>query len=358
MKNCMGITSDVKKGYTSSVNAIVSVYGGSGKTMDLSDPNLMNEIASAIGPMDIISCADFGITAFAGLMENEDIASKNKNKEIEFVISTDKYYDVSLHPFVNGLTILAPVSALDKYRKQYPDLPITYIPVDIVACAIKDDMRNSAYDFILENVGLARSFASIKPKYFYFLGGRVQTGVDQWKENTIDIFRDEAVNVLLHAKGENCVISTHGLRTFTNGSAYNDFAAFDAFVDELKLGVVPEQNIFVFAQEDMGEKSRKPVLLIINKDGVKSIDVNGNAYYFALMMAIENQAKVKVTVEQMNFLPEFLNLGGDFSNMEPSYWDLSVDSNIETYEAVMEKYKNGETILDARAAWMNAMNNK
>ncbi|MDR1694880.1 MAG: hypothetical protein LBR70_06820 [Lactobacillaceae bacterium] len=367
----IAVTSSKNLGYTNSAKALAGVHEQFIEFDAMIDDETKQEshnkkLAEALktklsednsSKINLISAGKFGVDFYNDvILADDELKNFYLNNRIEFVWSSDRYYDVDLSGFSNGMAIIMPESEIAKYKEQIGKLPIDTIGVDLVAAADGASMDASAEQFAESNIKAAEVISGFDYKVAEFLGGRVQLPDGGWKENTLEVFAQEAKELLERAAGGNIVVGTHGLRTFTNGDKSNDFGAYNAFVETLVDGLAEGQKVMLITK-DLREDSRVSVLQTLSKaDGEivsdkYDLEDKGSSYNFLLRDAANKNAKARVTGEQMNFPTEFLSVGGDSRNIEPAMWDLTVPSNVEAYEKIDKKTKAGEKLITAQDAY-------
>ena len=327
------------KGYSSTVKSLLAGVPCA-DIMDLSSKDAENRVftEAMASKITLVSAGDMGLRFF-------DKISKNKNvlKNIDFILSSDKFYDVKLENLEN-FTVIAPEDAVREYKQRYGDVKVKGLYADLVASPTKNKMLESAEEFKKEN-SLESSEISIilsgNGKAF-FVGGRVSLPDGSFKENTEEIFAKAGADFV--EDGKNGVVVFHGLRSFTKGDKTNDFAPVNAFYNAVKENL-NENQIVAFLTKKLDEKgNRVPYLNTVMKreNGIISMerkmkDVKSPAaeYYFLLSEVVKRNLELKATIEQMNFIPEALELGADMKKFKPYIWDLCVESNVDVYRKVL-----------------------
>jgi hypothetical protein len=162
------------------------------------------------------------------------------------------------------------------------------------------------------------------------------------------------------AGGQDILVGTHGLRTFTKSDGSNDFAPFNEFARTVRRRMREGQKVAMLAQEETNNAINplNPSFIMFFREGSEigladlSLENTGGAYEFMLLDAIQKRVPLRFTAEQMNFIPEMLELGGDISNVDCSCWGLSTPSNLDTNRILLEKARNGIAPLNARDAFV------
>ena len=181
----------------------------------------------------------------------------------------------------------------------------------------------------------------------FFMGGRVSLPDGTFKENTPEIFAKAGTDFV--KDGKNGVIVFHGLRSFTKSDKSNDFAPIEAFYEAVKKDIKENQKIIMLTKDLTDDGKRKSVIKIwqkengiifINDYNLKESKYGAADYYFLLTEAVKRGLDLTATVEQMNFIPEALELGADRNKFKPYMWELSVPSN----HAVYKKLADGKDV--------------
>ena len=135
-----------------------------------------------------------------------------------------------------------------------------------------------------------------------------------------------------------------------------------AFEETIKNNLQPNQEVIVLTKNLKDNNQRKSVAKIFKKNLKSYFSINESKfgaaeYYFLLNEAVKNHIPLRATIEQMNFIPEALTLGADIGQFIPHIWELSVQSNFDTYTSLFENYfKTGEPLLTQSQAFKKLLN--
>ncbi|MBQ8660296.1 MAG: hypothetical protein IJ473_01795 [Alphaproteobacteria bacterium] len=327
------------KGYSNTVKSLLEDVKDK-EIIDLSLENAEEKVLEAgkDGKISVVSAADMGIKFFEKIAENKDVA-----KNINLVLSSDKFYDIEMKNIKN-ISLVMPEEAISQYKERNPDVKISSYPADLVASPSKKNMEERASDFARLNpiTEIISNVLSGDAKAF-FMGGRVSLPDGSFKENTKEIFAKAGSDFV--KDGKNGAIVFHGLRSFTKGDKSNDFEPVNAFYDALKSGMLNNQTIVMLTKEEVEDGKRKSIAKIFQKEnGIVFInDYNlqdstfpAADYYYLLNEVVKKGLDLTATVEQMNFIPEALELGADRTKFKPYKWELSVPSNHAVYQKVFD----------------------
>lgn len=328
------------KGYSNTVKSLLEDV----KDKEIVDVMLENAEEKILeysknSKVSVVAAGDMGLKFFDKLSENE-VDLKNVN----FVLSSDRFYDVNLKN-VKRLSLVMPEEAVNKYKEENPNVEIEAFNADLVASPKKSDMEERAMDFAKLNpvVDVISNVLSNKDAKTFFMGGRVALPDGSFKENTEEIFAKAGADFV--KDGKNGAVVFHGLRSFTKGDKSNDFAPVNAFYDAVKNGMIDEQTVVMLTKEEAEDGKRKSVVKVflkengvvyINNYDIKDSQYPAADYYFLLNQAVKKGLDLTATVEQMNFIPEALELGADRNKLKPYNWELSVPSNHATYQKVFD----------------------
>lgn len=324
------------KGYSNTVKSLLEDVENK-EILDLSLGDVEEKILaeSMNTKVFVLAAADMGLRFFEKIAENK--------KNINFVLSSDKFYDIDLKN-VKSLSVIAPEEAVKEYKEKNQSVAIDGYNADLVASPKKEDMEKRAEDFVKLNpiISMISDILSVNAKTF-FMGGRVSLPDGSFKENTEEIFAKAGADFV--KDGKNGVVVFHGLRSFTKGDKSNDFAPVNAFYNTVKNGMIDEQTIVMLTKEETEDGKRKSIAKVFQKENgtVRIDDYNltdsqypAADYYFLLNEAVKRGLDLTATVEQMNFIPEALELGADRNKLEPYKWELSVPSNHMTYQKLFD----------------------
>ena len=338
------------KGYSNTVKSLLEDVKDK-EIIDIALDNAVEKISAEAKSkkVSVVGAADMGLKFFEQISENKEIA-----RNINFVLSSDKFYNVDLKN-VKSLNVVAPEEAIKEYKDKNKDVKINGYNADLVASPKKDDMEERAKDFKNLNpiAEIASNVLSGDTKAF-FMGGRVSLPDGSFRENTPEIFAKAGNDFV--KDGKNGVVVFHGLRSFTKGDKSNDFAPVNAFYDAVKNGMIDEQTVVMFTKEETEDGKRKSVAKVFQKENgtVYINDYNltdskypAADYYFLLNEAVKKGLDLTATVEQMNFIPEALELGADRTKLNPYKWELSVPSN----HAVYQKLFDGKDVKTQKQAF-------
>ena len=314
--------------------------------------------------VEIVSAGDLGLRFWEEFSLTVDAKVSNY---FEYNLATDKFYDmdetyVSKFSDVSNLkniNIYAPEETVNEYIKKYSDKGFafskSYIS-DLVSSPSKENIEVRAKDFAMLNPVAAEliSTALSDDGKALFMGGRVSLPDGSFKENTKEIFAKAGADFV--KDGKNGVVVFHGLRSFTKGDGSNDFAPVEAFYDSINSGLAENQTVVVLTKKATNDGKRKSLMKIWQKDNgiifVNDYDLNDSKlpavdYYFLLNEVVKNNLDLTATVEQMNFVPEALELGADRNKFKPYKWELSVPSN----HAVYQKIESGKDVRTQKQAF-------
>ena len=327
------------KGYSNTVKSLLEDVENK-EILDLSLGNVEEKIlAEAMNTkVSVLAAADMGLKFFEKIAKN-----KESEKNINFILSSDKFYDIDLKN-VKSLNIIAPEEAIKEYKEKNKNTIINGYDADLVASPKKEDMERRAEDFVKLNpiISVISDILSVNAKAF-FMGGRVSLPDGSFKENTEEIFAKAATDFV--KDGKNGVVVFHGLRSFTKGDKSNDFAPVNAFYNTVKNGMIDEQIIVMLTKEETEDGKRKSIAKVFQKENgtvyVNDYNLTDSQYpaadyYFLLNEAVKRGLDLTATVEQMNFIPEALELGADKTKLKPYNWELSVSSNHMTYQKLFD----------------------
>ena len=306
--------------------------------------------------IEIVSAGDIGLRFW----EEFSLTVDNKHGNyFEFNIATDRFYDIDdtyaskflKNSSIKKINLFAPEEAVDEYIKKYSDkglsFPKSYVS-DLVASPSKKDMIERATNFAILNP-ITENISNIlsKDAKVFFMGGRVSLSDGTFKENTPEIFAKAGTDFV--KDGKNGVVVFHGLRSFTKSDKSNDFAPIEAFYEAVKKDIKENQKIIMLTKDLTDDGKRKSVIKIwqkengiifINDYNLKESKYGAADYYFLLTEAVKRGLDLTATVEQMNFIPEALELGADRNKFKPYMWELSVPSN----HAVYKKLADGKDV--------------
>ena len=220
------------KGYSATVKSLLEKLPNK-EIIDIGEVSVeeaIKKISDEKYTVNVVSAADMGINFFEEL-------SKLGKKNIKYVLSSDKFYDVPLNN-VKSLTVVAPEEAIQKFQEKNPKASISGYNADLVASPTREDMEKRAHDFAFKNPLIDDTVSSILDLggKVLFMGGRVSLPDGSFKENTTKIFGE--AGRMFTQDGQNGVVVFHGLRSFTRGDKSNDFAPVEAFYDEAKKNMV------------------------------------------------------------------------------------------------------------------------
>ena len=350
------------KGYSNSVKSILNEVTDSKEVMDTNN-NTIDEIKNTIANSThtqktiVLSSADMGARLFETLNNQQ-----NSINNVEYVLASDKFYNLDTSKIKN-LSLIMPQEAINEYSKQNSNTKIKKYPADLVAAPSKEDMQNRASDFASLNPVIATKVRDLIANNAdtFFIGGRVSLPDGSFKENTPEIFAAAGKMVATQAQN-GAIIVFHGLRSFTRGDKTNDFQPYNAFKNALEQ-YMPKNKEFLLITKNLNEDGvRKSCANLISKSQDNQSDkkditfpINESKfgaaeYYFLLNEAIKANRPLYATVEQMNFIPEAINLGAKPSDLHPYKWELSVESNIKTYEKLFYEYNKNNRILDTQVS--------
>ncbi len=345
------------KGYSSTVKALLENVKNK-EIIDIGETSIeeaIKKISEEKYLVNVVSAADMGIKFFNEL-------GKLKKKNISYVLSSDKFYDIELKN-LNDLTVIAPEEAIEKYRVKNNKVSISGYNADLVASPTKEEMYKRANDFIAKNPvvdDFVFSALDLGGKVF-FMGGRVSLPDGSFKENSTRVFSE--AGRMFAEDGRNGVVVFHGLRSFTKGDKSNDFAPVEAFYDSVKRNMKDSQNIILITKRLDDDGNRISTLKTLRKfDGIifsNNYDINDSEfgaadYYYLLTEAVRRKLDLTVTIEQMNFVPEALELGANREKLCPYKWELRVPSNEATYQKVFD----GKNVRTQKQAFEDYVRNK
>ena len=325
---------------------------------------IINHQKSVNNLVEIVSAADMGLNF---LEEFSKVVGKNP-RHYEYSIATDKFFETNIDD-VAAVNLFAPDEVCDQYIDFYGEKRKAKFPknwgekvtafvkntADLVASPKKADMEERAKDFKNLNpiAEIVSNVLSGDAKVF-FMGGRVSLPDGSFKENTEEIFAKAGVDFA--KDGKNGVVVFHGLRSFTKGDKSNDFAPVEAFYTSVKNVMHENQTIVMLTKEEAEEGKRKSIFRIFQKENgtvyINDYNITDSKYgaadyYFLLNEAVKKGLDLTATVEQMNFIPEALELGADRTKLNPYKWELSVPSN----HAVYQKLFDGKDVKTQKQAF-------
>ncbi len=314
-----------------------------------------NQLKQEIAKSNVVVLTSVG---FKDISVIKEVSAKYPN--VQIVLTSDKFYANDLEG-VKKASLVMPEDAINKYRDTYRMVRFVPYNAELVASPTKADMQARGEDFQKLNPQITGEVSNLlkNKANVMFVGGRVSLPDGSFKENTPKVFEDTA-NTLIK-DGKDAVAVFHGLRSFTKGDKSNDFESVNAFYDTVKKGIKENQKVVLFTKELTPDNKRKSVVKTFEKQNGSVVENNvainessfGAAdYYFLLNEAVKNGLPLTATVEQMNFIPEALELGAKPDELTPYKWDLSVPSNVATYDKLFKEYnEKGNVLLTQKQAF-------
>ena len=347
-----GVISENYKGYSAQVEGLLEAYPATTRRrVDADGVFPPDGCLSKVG-IDLVGAGAVGLGFFRDkVLADPVLAGKYARSELGFVFTSDKFHDVPLGDFRNGITIIAPRDALKKYKAANPATRMDCLPVDLVSSPSREAMLASAAKFEASgcNRDAAQKIKALDYSLLMLLGGRVQGEDGKWMENDEAAFEDEAVEVLRRARGRNILVGTHGLRTFTRSDGALCFGPMFEFLRVLRHNMRRGQMAVVLSQHISGGQLAPVVSEIVNGDVLTHcLDRDGSSYSFILCDAIAKGADIYATAEQMTLPADMRALGADMRKMRPSYWAQTVPSNVDSYRAIRRRIMFGLPLRDAR----------
>ncbi|MDR1477086.1 MAG: hypothetical protein LBI17_03085 [Rickettsiales bacterium] len=347
----IGITSVRYKGYTEQVKGLLDTYPAAARRVvdSDSDGSLGLRGLPEGTRVDVIAAGGFGLEFLRSkVLADPRFRSMRERGDIGFVFTSDKFHNIPLSGF-ESILMLAPERAIRRFKRENPGVSIKGLPVDLTSSPSRGAMLASADEFADGDRDAAREIEAFDYRLLMLLGGRVQDEDGNWKENEPAVFAKEAGRTLRRARGANILVGTHGLRSFTRSDGTNSFAPIHAFVDTLRSNVRRGQRILLLSQKEIDRKTRAPALVEIERSGMfrYSLDGRGSPYNFILRDAAGKGAAICATAEQMTLPAELAALGADMRKLHPSYWALTVPSNVETYRSIRRKAALGMKLSGA-----------
>ena len=359
MKYFAIVNDETNKGYTASVKSLMGEIK-SDNIFDLSSVNqetLIEEIVKSAQKEKIVlvGAADLALKTFNSIMNNEKVKSVKNN--IDLVILSDRYYNLDISN-IKKATLIMPEDVINTYKKNSPDAEFTSYPADLVASPSKQEMQERSQDFQNLNLVVAQKidYMFAHGAVPFFVGGRVALPDGSFKENTAEIFAKAAKTFVENNKKG--VIVFHGLRSFTKGDKSNDFEPVQAFYDTIKKYIKDGQEFVLLTKKLNPDNKRTSLYKGISKKDNKmkqtDFDLRESQlpavdYYFMLDTAIKHKSsELMATIEQMNFIPEALELGASPRDLKPYKWDLSISFNINAYDKLFEAFNKENKILQTQ----------
>ncbi len=350
MKNIVFVFTDNNFArYTSSLIALAVENSNNCKVFGVTDKLYAEE--------NIKSCYDKGYNVVlftSAAFDNSFVKLMAlKYPKTKLAFTSDRFYNMDLSG-IKEASLVMPESAVKKYIEIYKNVKFTPFYADLVSCESKKDIEYRIDLFKKFNPEISKNIERMlsDSAESFFLGGRVALENGKFKENTPAIFEKVASDIVKTKK--DYVVSFHGLRSFTRGDKVVDFNPVNAFYNTIKNNISEGQRIVMLTKVQNQEtkaldSSIREISLvnnrIIDKTTPVKKDIGAAGYYYILQQSIKNGKQLNATVEQMNFIPEALELGAKVTDFKPYNWELSVPSNVDVYRKLFDTYNKDKTVL-------------
>ena len=345
----IGLINNKHKGYTNSIKAFTD------NIIDSENEDYINAIREKMlsfqgSKVAFITGGAFGLQVIKEIQENFK-STPYYLANFNFVYMSDRYFPFNLSNLTVNTQMFMPSIEFEKFACVKKNITITDSP--LVACHTKGEMEKIAGNFALKNPQIAEIFRDNKVKNMLFLGGRSQITDTEWIENNPKEFVrvvEEFIKEQRMKGNKTFNIATHGVRSFTHSENRNDFTAMNSVEELVKSQLQEGEKCFISTQKVLEDNSRTPILKTFTKLNanekvdVKGIEIVDNSYLYLLNECVKNEIETSVSVEQMNFLSEFLVLGGKKDKIKVVEWEMYQQINKDSYAVIIASKEPSLTI--------------